>query len=44
MVLSEQSVPQEYSVAGLSAAYPAWNADGSAVAFSADLDPISVYD
>jgi Tol biopolymer transport system component len=44
VVLSEQSVPEEYSVAGLSAAYPAWNADGSAIAFSAGPDPISVYD
>jgi WD40-like Beta Propeller Repeat len=44
VILSEQAVPQEYSVAELSATYPAWSADSSAVAFSADPDPISVYD
>jgi Tol biopolymer transport system component len=43
VILSERSVPQEYTVAGLSASHPSWNFDGSATAFSAEPDPISIY-
>ena len=43
VVLSEQSLPQHLSVVGLDATYPTWSPDSSAIAFSAEPDPIAVF-